>query len=279
MRLNFASGFLLDALPDWDWLFELPPVERLRALREPAVRDRLAAGARRPEAASLYYIIDWARLTIAQTVAPAQAGLAGRTVGDIAAERNSEPFDALLDIVVGDELRTLIVTPLRGDDSESWELRERVVRDRRTIPGGSDSGAHLDMLDTFTMATRMLGSTVRDRGMLKLEEAVHLLTRVPAGLYGLVGRGRVDEGAWADLFLFDPATIDAGPVYLRSDLPGGAPRLYGDAVGVHHVFVAGTEIVTGTETTGARPGRTIRSGRDTRTVTVSDARKAAWRAM
>jgi N-acyl-D-aspartate/D-glutamate deacylase len=277
VRLNFASGFLLDAIPDWAWLFELPPAQRIRSLRDPAVRDRLAAAAGRPEAGGLYYIVDWGKLTIAQTFAASNDGLAGRTVADIAGER--DPFDTMLDIVVADELRTLIVTPFRGNDEESWALRERIVRDPRTIPGGSDSGAHLDMLDTFTMATRLLGPGVRDRGMLTLEEAVHLLTGVPAGLYGLSGRGRVAEGAWADLFVFDPATVDAGPVYLRSDLPAGAARLYGDATGVHHVFVAGTEIVAGTVTTGELPGRTVRSGRDTTTVTAADARKAAWRAI
>jgi N-acyl-D-aspartate/D-glutamate deacylase len=277
LRLNFASGFLLDALPDWAWLFELPPNERLAALRDPGCRQRLAAGASSPQAAGLYYIVDWAKLTIGQTFAAANDGCTGRTLAEIAPERGREPFDVLLDIVVADELRTLIVTPVRGNDPASWELRGQTVRDARTIPGGSDSGAHLDMLDTFTLATRLLGPSVRDRGMFTLEQAVSLLTGVPAGLYGLKGRGQIAAGAWADLFVFDPATVDAGPVYLRYDLPAEAPRLFGDAVGVHHVFVAGTEIVAGNETTGALPGRTIRSGRDTATVTAADARKAPWR--
>jgi N-acyl-D-aspartate/D-glutamate deacylase len=156
-------------------------------------------------------------------------------------------------------------------------MREETVRDRRTIPGGSDSGAHLDMLDTFTMATRLLGPGVRDRHMVGLEEAVHLLTGVPAGLYGIEGRGHVEAGAWADLLVFDPEHIDAGPVHTRNDLPAGAPRVYGEAVGVHHVLVNGEEVVNGTELTEALPGRTVRSGRDTHTVTAAAAREAAWR--
>jgi len=276
-RLTFMSGFLLDAVPDWGWLFELPPDDRITALKDPAVRARLAAGGVRPEAGALYYIVDWAKLTIGQTFHPSNEGLAGQTVGEIAAQRGVEPFDALIDVVIADGLRTLIVTPARGDDSESWELREQVLRDQRALPGGSDSGAHLDMLDTFTMATRMLGPLVRDRGTLNLEDAVHLLTQVPAGLYGLTRRGVVSRGAWADLLVFDPDTVDAGPVHLRHDLPAGAPRLYADAIGVQHVLVAGTEIVNGNSTTGALPGRTIRSGRDTHTVTVADAQKRAWR--
>ena len=198
-------------------------------------------------------------------------------MASIAAERGVDPLDALLDVVVADELRTVIATPFRGADEESWLLRQRAVRDHRTIPGGSDSGAHLDMLDTFTLATRLLGPTVRDRGSFGLEEAVHLMTGVPAALYGITGRGHLAEGAWADLFVFDPETIDAGPVGLRHDLPGGASRLYGDAVGVHHVVVNGVEIVAGNQLTGALPGRVIRSGRDTTTVTAADALTGKWR--
>jgi N-acyl-D-aspartate/D-glutamate deacylase len=278
MRLNFVSGFLIDALPGFDLLFELPPAERLQVLASPPARLLLRrAGATEPGKA-LYYITDWGGLTIGQTFAAVNDGLTGRTVRDIAAERAVDPFDALLDVVVADELRTVLVTPYRGNDDASWKLRQDAVRDRRTIPGGSDSGAHLDMLDTFTLATRLLGPAVRERGMVELEEAVHLMTGVPAGLYGMKDRGRVTEGAWADLLVFDPDRIDAGPVHVRNDLPAGAPRLYGAAVGVHHVFVNGEEVVCGKELTDALPGRTIRSGRDTTTVTVAEAQRATWRA-
>ncbi|HEX2382176.1 MAG TPA: hypothetical protein VHI95_06045, partial [Acidimicrobiales bacterium] len=86
-----------------------------------------------------------------------------------------------------------------------------------------------------------------------------------------VDRGIVAQGAWADLFVFDAATIGPGHVEMRHDMPGGAGRLYSEPTGVAHVFVNGAEVVRdGTALTGALPGRVLRSGRDTRTVRPAD---------
>ena len=101
---------------------------------------------------------------------------------------------------------------------------------------------------------------MRERGLLPLEEAVHLLTGAPAALYGLHERGRVAAGWCADLQVFDPATMGPGPVAMRFDLPGGAGRVYGEAVGVHHVVVNGVPCVEHGELLPARPGTLLRSG-------------------
>ena len=75
------------------------------------------------------------------------------------------------------------------------------------------------------------------------QEAIHLLTDVPARLYGLKHRGRVAEGWWADLVVFDPATVGHGPERRRDDMPGGGSRLYAEGTGIEHVLVNGSEIV------------------------------------
>ena len=111
----------------------------------------------------------------------------------------------------------------------------------------------------------MIGEAVRDRGLLTLEESVHLLTDVPARLYGLTDRGRVAEGWIADLVLFDPERVRPDRERTVTDLPGGASRLTADAVGIEHVLVAGTEIVTSGAFTDARPGTFLRSGLHTET--------------
>ena len=270
MRLNFISGFLFDSLPVFTQLFELDAAARMQVLSSPEARALLKRAVDTPQGRALYYLTDWGGLQIGQTFSEANAGLAGQTVAQIAAARGVDPLDALLDVVVADDLRTVIVTPLRGDDPESWELRSEVLRDRRSIAGGSDCGAHVDMLDTFSMNTTLLGPCVRDRQMLTLEEAVHHLTGAPASLYGLVGRGAVSEGAWADLIIFDPTTIGPGTIEMRYDMPAGAGRLYSEPTGIERVFVAGTEVIEpGGRLTGELPGQVLRSGSDTRTVTVA----------
>jgi N-acyl-D-aspartate/D-glutamate deacylase len=271
MRLNFVTGFMFDSLQVFAELFELGLGERRRILASPEARALLRRSAASPQGRALYYLTDWGGLTVGQTSSPANEGLAGRTVRDIARERGADEFDTLLDIVVADDLRTMIVTPVRGDDPESWRLREQVIRDPRAVAGGSDCGAHVDMLDTFSMNTQLLGPCVRERQMLTLEEAVHHLSGAPAGLYGIVDRGVVREGAHADLMVFDPTVVGPGQVDMRFDLPGGAGRLFSIPTGIEHVLVNGTEIVRGAgELTGELPGRVLRSGTDTRTVRVSD---------
>jgi N-acyl-D-aspartate/D-glutamate deacylase len=132
--------------------------------------------------------------------------------------------------------------------------------------GGSDAGAHLDRMCGAPYLTRFLGDTLRGRKLLPLERAVQLVTDVPAGLFGLRDRGRLQVGSHADIVVFDPQTIDAGPPTLVPDLPGQSPRLIADSIGVQHVFVNGVETIVDGAPTGSTPGRVLRSGRDTVTV-------------
>jgi N-acyl-D-aspartate/D-glutamate deacylase len=264
--LNLRSGFILDLLPGWDRLMALPDHEKLAMLADPAGRaemDRLAQSAEGPTRS----LAHWAAYRVAESPSDADGAVVGRTIGELAAERGRSPWDTLADLVVADGLRTVIANPDRGQDEASWAKRAEVWRDPRAVVGASDAGAHLDMIDSFAYCTTMLAEGVRKRGLLGWEEAIRLLTDRPARLYGLRDRGRVTPGGHADLVVLDPATVGPGPVHTRYDLPGGAGRIYGGAVGIEHVLVAGEEVVSGGASTDARPGRVLRSGADTDTVT------------
>jgi len=273
IRLSFEHGAILDGLPGWREVFALPAAERMARLSDPSERRRLDEGARSKEAGILGALANWKHLLIEETFTSATAAYEGRTVGDVAAERGQEPFDAMLDIVVADSLRTGLRPPIPESEAD-WELRAKVWQDPRTIVGGSDAGAHLDVMCGAIYSTSMLGEGVRKRGLLSWEEAVRQLTDVPARLYGLRRRGQVAEGYWGDLVVLDPTRVGHGPERTRADLPGGASRLYAEAEGIEHVFVNGTDIVVAGQFTGATPGAVLRSGTDTDTVTVPGAAAA-----
>jgi len=264
LRLNLVSAFVLDALPGWAPVVTLPLPERKRALADPAVRAKLEEGAR--NAGPMGFAARWEHYQIEETWSAENAPWRGRTVGDVAKERGVAPFDALLDVALADDLRTTFKPALGGDDDATWKLRAEVWRDPRVLIGASDAGAHLDMIDSFTVSTSLLGSAVRERGLIPLEDAIRALTDQPARLYGLSERGRVAVGWHADLVVLDPATVAPGPIHTRFDLPGGAARLFAEAAGIDRVFVNGVEVVREGAMSGERPGAVLRSGRDTTTV-------------
>jgi len=267
LRLNFTSGFILDILPGWDSLMALPVEEKLRQLRDPAIRaewNRLAQsidGVQRS-------IANWSGYRLLETFSDRWKSYEGRILGEIAQELGTNPWDLLCDIVIDDGLRTVIANQDRGQDDATWTKRVEVWRDHRAIVGASDAGAHLDMIDSFSFSTTLLARAVREHHLIPLEEAVYRLSGAQAELYGLHERGRIAEGMCADLQVFDPATVGPGPVAMKFDLPGGAGRVYGEAVGVHHVIVNGVPAVEHGELLPARPGRLLRSGTDTHTVSV-----------
>jgi N-acyl-D-aspartate/D-glutamate deacylase len=132
------------------------------------------------------------------------------------------------------------------------------------VVGASDAGAHLDVLGIFNYPTWILQEVVRKRGLLSLEEAIALLTSVPAELYGLRDRGSLVKGSWADIVLFDEDTVGTEPFSTVKDLPGGSGRIYAGATGIQKVIVAGQTVVDGGAPTDSRPGSVLRRGRDTR---------------
>jgi N-acyl-D-aspartate/D-glutamate deacylase len=260
-RFCFRSGFVLDAIPGWEEAMALPPAEKLALLRDPSARQRLFDASQAPS--PVRHLGGWDTYRIVETFSPDTKRFEGRAVADIAAEEGTTAFDALVDIVLADELRTSFCFARADDTDDDWSARAEVWRDPRAVIGASDAGAHLDMLATFSFATDLLQFGVREHGLLSTEEAVRLLTSVPADLYGLRDRGRLVEGAYADITIFDEDQVGPGEVVTRFDLPGGAGRLYADAHGVDHVLVNGQPIVTDGELTGATPGTLLRSGRDT----------------
>ena len=184
-------------------------------------------------------------------------------------ERGVDPWEALIDIEVADEYATVLWPLPTADGDQDWDLRRRFWNRPDVLLGGSDAGAHLDRMLGAPYPTRFLAETLRGRKLVSLERAVHLMTAVPARLFGLKGRGTLAEGAFADVVVFDPTTIGAETARRVYDLPGQSLRLTAPSTGIHRVLVNGVETIVDGETTGALPGTLLRSGRDTDTVTTN----------
>ncbi|MGY0059261.1 N-acyl-D-amino-acid deacylase family protein [Streptomyces sp. LZ34] len=266
MNMSLGTFCALNLIPGWGDILGLPVPERIPKLRDPAVREEMLRRAHSPEAGVFRRLANFERYVIGDTYSPANAGLTGRVVRDIAAERGTDAFGCLVEICAADELRTVLWPMPTDNDPASWELRRQTWEHEDVLLGGSDAGAHLDRMCGAPYTTRFLGDCLRGRRLVGLERAVRMLTDDPARLFGLRERGRVAEGYHADLVLFDPERIDAGQAKLVHDLPGDSPRLDSRAIGIVSVRVGGVETIRDDQVTGALPGTVLRSGRDTRTV-------------
>lgn len=266
MNMNFETFCGIWLLPKWEETLRVSHDERITRLRDPEVRAMLLEQSHTQEAGVYRRLADWEDYVIGDTFSPENEGYAGRVVKDIAAELGKEPFDTLLDIVIADDLRTILWPAPKDKDPESWRMRVEVWNDERSIIGGSDAGAHLDRMCGATFPTRFLGDMLNGRKLVPIESAVHMLTEKPAKLFGLVDRGTIAEGNYADLVVFDPNTIGSEDARMVADLPGGCSRLTAKSNGIERVLVNGTVVIVDGEPTGATPGTVLKSGTDTYTV-------------
>ena len=211
-------------------------------------------------------LADFSNYRIGDTIAPENKQYEGRLVVDIAKERGADPSDVLLEIAEADDFATVLWPLPVGDTDVDWAARRDLWEHDDVLLGGSDAGAHLDRMLGSPYPTRFLADTLRGRKLVSLERAVQLITDVPARLFGLRDRGQLREGAYADVVIFDPDTVNAGPARRVYDLPGDSLRLIASSSGVTSVFVNGVPSIADGEPTGALSGTVLRSGRNTDTV-------------
>jgi N-acyl-D-aspartate/D-glutamate deacylase len=176
--------------------------------------------------------------------------LADRTLVEVAAERGAGPLDCLLDLALDEPGLELRVRTIIANDDETAVAR--LLVDEHCTLGLSDAGAHAGQLCDAAQATDLLGKWVRDKGVVPMELAIRKLSGLQADLFGFTDRGYLRPGAFADVAVFDPATVAPGPVRRVNDFPAGAERLTADAPeGMQHVVVNGTPIRVDGETTNA----------------------------
>ncbi len=271
--LRIRANNLLDSQREFAEVSALSDDARRAALRDPAVRDRLRRSLERAAERGIEAIGRWDLIEVAEGRSTETDAYAGWTIEKLASVRGADPIDVLLDVVLPEQLPLTMVlpslVPSLGRSDEGWKARVAIWQDERVVLGGSDAGAHLNLLCHANYPTVVLSEAVRERKLLSIEAAIRLMTAVPAGLYGLTGRGRLAPGSCADIVVLDPARVATEPPVARFDLPAGGERLFAEARGIERVLIGGRDVVVDGELTGELAGTVLRSGRNTETVTVA----------
>jgi N-acyl-D-aspartate/D-glutamate deacylase len=238
MDFTLASPYPVEGLASWKPALGLGGAALKAKLADRSFRDAVRAELATPTTFRLFNN-EWDRVHVVEAARPEHARLEQRTIAEIAREAGRDPLDAMLDLALTEDLKTVFTAQLLNSDEEAVG---RLLKHPHSIVSLSDAGAHLTFFNDAGFGLHLLGHWTRDRGTLSLPEAVRRLTSHPAAVLGLRGRGLVRAGYAADLLLFDPNRVGRGPKRRLHDLPAGAPRLTTDAVGVHGVWVNGRRV-------------------------------------
>jgi N-acyl-D-amino-acid deacylase len=251
-EINMRNPFSFAGFPSWKRAFEDKSKEAQAAVyRDPAFRNQFREDLKRPASFG-----NWARITVHEVKSPQLKKLEGKTVAEIAAERGVDGVDALLDVTLEDDLQNEFT--MQSFNTRVDRMAE-ILNNKDMLLGLGDGGAHLDMLCDSGYPTYVLGTWVRERKVLTLEEAVRRMTSDPADFFGIRDRGRIVPGMAADIVIFDPATVGSeGHPERRYDLPGGAKRMVMRSRGIEMTLVNGEVTWEKGALTGAAAGRVLR---------------------
>ena len=252
-EINMRSPFSFAAFPSWKRVFQDTSKDaQLAVYRDQVFRDQFREELKNPLAFG-----NWERITLHEVRSPELKPLEGLSVAEIARAQGQDGVDAFLDTAVADDLAceyTMASFNTRVD------RMAELLNDPSILIGLGDGGAHVDMLCDSGYPTYLLGTWVRDRKVLSLEEAVRRLTSDPAKLFGISDRGWLRAGLAADVAIFDPDTVgSSNRGERRYDLPGGGKRMVMPSRGVAYTLVNGEVVYDHGEIVADNAGRVLRS--------------------
>jgi N-acyl-D-aspartate/D-glutamate deacylase len=233
MQFTMADAYSLNTGKVFGELLKVGPAVRLAAYRDPAWRALAAADLEHSPMKPR-----WETFEVSESEGFPE--LQGRRVSDLARERGCSPLDVMCELGVAEDLKTRFRAYIANDDVDAVE---GLLTHEHVALGLSDAGAHVDQLCDAPLPTDLLGTWVRERQLMPVEQGVRKLTGEPADIFGFVRRGYLREGNWADVCVFDPQTVGTGPMRRVRDFPADAERLTAEEPsGVRHVLVNGAPI-------------------------------------
>ena len=258
-ELTFEDWNLFDETPAWREVTLGSREERKTKMIDPQMRRMLKAewdAGNRPTRVIQGSV---GSLIVEETASPDFEHYCGMRVQEIADKEGKHVIDALLDLVVADDLGTEFIGETQGRDVARYTAE--VLQSPFTIAGVSDGGAHVKFLTAGNYPTDMLMWLVRDEKALSLEDAHHKLSFLPAHFGGFKDRGFIREGAPADIVVYDLENLKLLPDEVAYDLPGNEWRRIQKADGYRWTLVNGQVTFEDGEPTGAMPGKLLRHGR------------------
>ena len=253
---TFKSAYPMEGLDSWKPAMKVQGEELKALLMDTHFRQRVKDELSKPLGGRLFNN-EWHKLELIEVSDPKNQHLEGKTVDQLAADAGQDPMDWILDFAVSENLESMFTAVLLNSDEDAVG---KMIRDPSASVALSDAGAHLTFFCDAGFGLHLMGHWARDLGTLTLPEAIHELTAKPAAIYRIPKRGKIEVGYYADLLLFDPATVARGVKRRIHDLPGGEARLTTDAVGVHGTWVNGVQVTNqnGLIEGDQRPGQLLR---------------------
>jgi N-acyl-D-amino-acid deacylase len=216
--------------------------EKLAAIYADATfRNAFRANLANPKTGILFYG-NWEQVEVGEAAQEQNRVAEGRTIAALAREAGRDALDFFFDFALADGLDTTFVAKLFNNRDEGVAP---LLKHAAGVLALSDAGAHLIFMCDAGFGLHFLGHWVRETKTFSLGEAVRRLTSDPATKYRIPDRGRIAPGAWADLLLFDPATVGISKLERVADLPGGGSRMIRRPEGVAGVWVNGTRVFDG----------------------------------
>jgi N-acyl-D-amino-acid deacylase len=238
MDFTMNSPYPVEGLQSWKPALGIEGEALRSVLARKAFRDGVRAELAAPARFRLFNG-EWDKVQVVETASARHASYEQRSIAELARSEQRDPLDVMLDLALAEDLGTVFTAQLLNSDEKAVG---RMLNHPHSLVSLSDAGAHLTFFNDAGFGLHLLGHWARDLGAMTMTEAVRRLTAQPAELFGIRDRGLIRVGCAADLLLFDPASVGRGPKHRVFDLPGGAPRLTTDAVGVHGVWVNGKRI-------------------------------------
>ena len=238
---TMANAYPFYSHDGFDQIKAYNPEQLKTVFREDDFRRRFRASLANPQPGMIFQG-NWERVTIAIPTLKKNSPLANQSIEEVARTQNRDPLDVILDLSLEEDLQTTFIGQfLNVGDAGVNEL----LQHESGVVALSDAGAHLTFMCEAGFGLHFLAKWVRERGNFTLVHGIQRLTSHPADLYGLIDRGRIVPGAYADLLLFDPDQIGVTAAERIQDLPGGGSRTIRQPLGLHGVFVNGAQVFDG----------------------------------